>query len=148
MTTVPNAAPNAKPHLSPTRIAPETFLIHDHQRAEHDPVGVSLNSAVIRAAEPVVIDSGMAENRDRYLADVFSVVEPEDIRWVFLSHDDADHTGNVNALMALAPNATLVVNWFMQERMGASLATPLTRQRWVGHGDRCLLYTSPSPRDS
>ena len=61
-------------------------------------------------------------------------VEPEDIRWVFISHDDVDHTGNVNALMDLAPNATLVINWFMTTRMGASLEVPPTRQRWVGDG--------------
>ena len=46
---------------------------------------------VIRAAEPVVVDTGMMENREQYLEDVFSLVEPEDIRWVFISHDDVDH---------------------------------------------------------
>jgi hypothetical protein len=35
---------------------------------------------VIRAAQPVVVDSGMAENREQCLADVFSLVEPADIR--------------------------------------------------------------------
>ena len=83
--------------------AVDTFLIHDHQGEGYAPVVVALNSMVIRAAEPVVVDTGMAENRDQYLADVFSLVEPEDIRWVFISHDDVDHTGNVNALMELRP---------------------------------------------
>jgi flavorubredoxin len=90
---------------------------------------------VIRAAEAVVVDTGMMENREQYLADVFSVVEPEDIRWVFISHDDVDHTGNVNALLEAAPNATLVIDWFMQERMGASLEVPASRWRWVKDGD-------------
>ena len=61
----------------------------------------------------------MAENREQYLADVFGLVEPDDVRWVFISHDDVDHTGNVNALMDACPNATLIINWFMVERMGA-----------------------------
>ena len=109
---------------------------------------------VIRGAEPVVVDTGMAENREQFLADVFSLVEPEDIRWVFISHDDVDHTGNVNALMELAPNATLVINWFMQERMGASLEVSPLRQRWVGDGeildvgDRKLLAIRPPVFDS
>jgi flavorubredoxin len=77
----------------------------------------------------------MAENREQYLDDVFSLVEPDDIRWVFISHDDVDHTGNVNALMAAAPNATLVIDWFMQERMGASLDVAPSRWRWVQDGD-------------
>lgn len=124
-----------KTRLAPTEIAKDTFLIHDHHGEGDAPVAVALNSLVIRAAEPVVVDTGMAENRDQFLADVFSLVEPADIRWVFISHDDVDHTGNVNALMAAAPNATLVVNWFITERMGGSLDVPLTRQRWVGDGE-------------
>src|SRR4051795_9181621 len=117
-----------KTRLAPTRIASETFLIHDHSGEGHAPVMVPLNSMVIRGAEPMVIDTGMAENRDQYLADVFSLVDPEDIRWVFISHDDVDHTGNLNALMEAAPNATAIVNWFMWERMGASLQVPAHRQ--------------------
>ncbi len=109
---------------------------------------------VIRGAEPVVVDTGMAENHDQFMADVFSLVEPEDIRWVFISHDDVDHTGNLNALMAAAPNATVIINWFMQERMGASLDVSPMRQRWVGDderielGDRTLLTVRPPIFDS
>src|SRR4051794_542514 len=123
-----------KTRLAPTEIAPETFLIHDHEGEGTAPVVVALNSLVIRAAEPVVVDTGMAENREQYLADVFGLVDPDDVRWVFISHDDVDHTGNVNALMDACPNATLVVNWFMTERMGQSLAVPPTRQRWIDDG--------------
>jgi flavorubredoxin len=96
----------------------------------------------------------MAENRDQYLADVFSLVEPADVRWVFISHDDVDHTGNVNALMDACPNATLIVNWFMTERMGQSLAVPPTRQRWIDDGgtldvgDRTLVALRPPIFDS
>jgi flavorubredoxin len=110
--------------------------------------------ACIRAAEPVVVDTGTAENREQYLTDVFSIVEPDDIRWVFISHDDVDHTGHLNALMAHAPNATLVVNWFIAERMGRSLDVPLFRQRWVGDGkwfsvsDRQVLAMRPPVFDS
>jgi flavorubredoxin len=124
-----------KTRLEPTEIAPETFLIHDHQGEGESPVVVALNSMVIRAAEPVVVDTGVASNEQQFLEDVFSLVEPVDIRWVFISHDDVDHTGNLNALMAAAPNATLVINWFMVERMGASLDVPPTRWRWLGDGD-------------
>jgi flavorubredoxin len=143
-----------KTRLEPTKIANETFLIHDHSGEGHAPVLVPLNSMVIRSAEPVVVDTGMADNRDQFLADVFSIVEPEDIRWVFISHDDIDHTGNLNALMEAAPNATVILNWFMQERMGATLEVSPLRQRWVGDGeridvgDRALLAVRPPIYDS
>jgi flavorubredoxin len=143
-----------KTRIAPTQVAPDTFVIHDHHGEGHAPVSVALNTMVIRAAEPVVVDTGVVENRDQYLADVFSIVEPEDIRWVFISHDDIDHTGNLNALMELAPNATAIVNWFMVDRMGATLAVPPTRQRWIGDGesfevgDRTLHAVRPPVFDS
>ncbi len=143
-----------KTRLAPSQVANETFLIHDHAGEGHAPVLVPLNAMVIRGAEPVVVDTGMMENQDRFLEDVFSIVEPEDIRWVFISHDDVDHTGNLNALMAAAPNATVIVNWFMQERMGASLGVSPLRQRWVMDGeridvgDRTLVTVRPPVYDS
>jgi flavorubredoxin len=124
-----------KTTLDPTPIAADTFLIHNHQGEGTAPVCVALNSMVIRGEQPVVVDTGVAENEEQFLADVFSLVDPTDVRWVFISHDDVDHVGNLNVLMAACPNATLVVNWFMVERMGESLAAPPTRWRWIGDGD-------------
>jgi len=124
-----------KTRLEPTQIAPETFLIHDHQGEGTAPVCVALNSMVIRGREPVIVDTGEAINEEQWLVDVFSLVEPEDVRWLFISHDDIDHTGNLHALMARCPNATLVVNWFMVERMGGALTVPPNRWRWVGDGE-------------
>jgi flavorubredoxin len=143
-----------KTRLDPTEIAPDTFLIHDHHGEGVAPVAVALNTMVIRAAEPVVVDTGVSSNREQYLADVFSLVDPEDIRWIFISHDDIDHTGNLNELMQRAPNATAIVNWFMVERMGDTLAVPPTRMRWIGDGesfeagDRTLHAVRPAIFDS
>jgi flavorubredoxin len=144
----------SKTRLEPTRIAPETFLIHDHAGEGQSPMLVPLNAMVIRGSEPVVVDTGVADNEEQFLADVFSLVDPADIRWVFISHDDIDHTGNANRLMELAPNATLIVNWFLQERMGSTLAVSPLRQRWVGDGetidvgDRKLIAIRPPVYDS
>jgi flavorubredoxin len=117
-------------------------------------VSVGLNSLVIRAKEPVVVDTGMPANREQYLADVFGLVDPEDIRWVFISHDDIDHTGNLDALLEAAPNATVVTTWFMIERMGETMPVPPTRWRWVRDGesfdvgDRVLHAVRPPVFDS
>lgn len=147
-----------KTRLEPTRIAPETFLVHDHTGEGVAPVMVPLNSMVIRGAEPIVVDTGMGDNQEQFLADVFSLVEPDDIRWVFISHDDVDHTGNAAALMEAAPNATLVVSWYLQERMGSTLGVSPMRQRWIADGDsldvgdrvlhaiRPPVYDSPTTR--
>jgi flavorubredoxin len=144
----------AKTRLAPSQIAPDTFVIHDHVGEGQAPVIVPLNTMVIRGAEPMVVDTGVADNRERFFEDLFSIVEPDDIRWVFISHDDIDHTGNLNELMTLAPNATVVVNWYLQERMGTTLQVSPLRQRWVADGesfdagDRTLTAIRPPAYDS
>lgn len=121
--------------LTPTRIADETFVIHNHQGEGTSPVCVPLNMMLIRGKEPVVVDTGVVEFAEEYLEDLFDLVDPEDVRWVYISHDDIDHTGNVNEIMAACPNATLIINWFMVERLGETLEVPPIRWRWVGDGE-------------
>lgn len=147
-----------KTRLLPTEVAADTFILHDHAGEGTAPVCLPLNAMVIRGAEPVVVDTGPVEHRDRLLEDVFSLVEPEDVRWLFISHDDVDHTGNLNALMDACPNATLVIDWFMQERMGATLEVSPLRWRWMRDGEsldvgdrelqlvRPPIYDSPTTR--
>lgn len=116
-------APNATPGLSgeriaPIEIAPDTFVIHDSYAPPGAPAAVHMNAMLIRGAEPVVVDTGTPLNRTGYLHGLFSLVDPTDVRWVFISHDDIDHYGNLHEVMAACPNATLVANWFFCERIG------------------------------
>jgi flavorubredoxin len=124
-----------KTHLEPSRIAPETFLVHDHDGEGEAPVLVPLNTMVIRGAEPVVVDTGVPWSREQVLTDLFSIVEPEDVRWIYLSHDDADHTGGLAAALERCPLATVVTDAFMVERMIADASIPMERMRWVNHGE-------------
>jgi flavorubredoxin len=156
MTTYAPVAPTT--YVPPTEIAPDTFVIHSVQEALGQPLFVYLNSMVIRGREPVIVDTGTIANREQWLKDAFSLVEPKDVRWVFLSHDDVDHAGNLDEVMCACPNATLVCNWAMVERHTNCFQFPLERCRWVMHeesfdaGDRTLhalrppLYDSPTTR--
>ena len=141
-------------HVPPTQIAPDTWVIHSVQPALGQPLFVYLNSMVILGAEPMIVDTGTIANRDQWLADVFSLVEPEDVRWIFLSHDDVDHTGNLDETLSACPNAQLVCNWAMVERHTNCFDFPLQRCRWVMDGesldigDRTLLAFRPPVYDS
>jgi flavorubredoxin len=153
---VPDPTP---PRHRPVEVAPETFVIQATIGEGVAPLAVHLNSMLIRGAQPVVVDTGAPVNREQYLDDLFTLVEPDDVRWVFVSHDDVDHYGNAEAVMSACPNATLVASWFMCERLATEgFAVPPTRWRWVGDGesldagDRVLqvvrppLYDSPTTR--
>jgi flavorubredoxin len=123
-------------HHAPLRLGPDTWLIRQLQGEGSAPMAVYINSLVIAGAEPVIVDTGTRSNRWQWLDDVFSIVAPDDVRWVFLSHDDTDHTGNLTQVLDACPNATLVTNWFSVERMATEVGLPLDRMRWVDDGER------------
>ena len=120
----------------PERIAPDTYVIRQLFGEGLAPAAVYVNSMVIAGSEPVIVDTGPAVARDGWMADVFSLVDPADVRWVFLSHDDADHVGNLPQVLELCSNATLVTNMFSIERMAADYLLPIHRARIVNDGDR------------
>ena len=140
--------------LPPTRIAADTWVIHQVQPALGQPLFVYLNSMVILGAEPMIVDTGTPANREQWLKDVFSLVDPKDVRWVFLSHDDVDHSGNLDQVMTACTNAQLVCNWAMIERHTNCFEFPLDRCRWIMDGetldigDRQLAALRPPVYDS
>lgn len=123
-------APDVRPHL----VAPDTYLIPNLYQAAPDTF-LPVNSMVILGKEPIVVDTGAPIHTESWFRQVFSLVDPEDIRWIYLSHDDGDHTGSLHRLLELAPNATLVVNFFITERLALEQALPLDRMIWLGPDD-------------
>jgi flavorubredoxin len=96
---------------------------------------VYLNSMVIKGAEPVIVDTGTVANHKQWREDVFGLVDPADVKWVYLSHDDHDHVGNLEYVMEACPNATLVCSWAILERMTNAFDFPLARCRWINDGE-------------
>jgi flavorubredoxin len=122
------------PVTTPQRLAADTWLIPNLLPAGPDAF-LPLNSMLIRGAQPVVVDTGAAVHREHWFEQVFSLVEPADVRWIFLSHDDTDHMGNLHEMLELCPNATLVCNFFINERVAADRPLPLHRMRWLEPGE-------------
>ena len=151
-------APVTPPHHEPLKIAEDTYLIRSTFNEGHAPMFAYVNSMVITGKEPVIVDTGTVANRQNWLDDVFSLVDPKDVRWIFISHDDHDHVGNLPEVLALCPNATLVSSWFQCERLAGDLSLPIDRMVWVDDGgsfdagDRVFaairppLYDSPTTR--
>ena len=138
----------AVPRTDPVLLAQDTYLVTNMM-----PLGpgefLPVNSMLIRGAEPVIVDTGAPVHRELWLEQVFGLVDPEDVRWVFLSHDDGDHTGALHDVLDLCPNATLVLNFFMTDRLGLEKELPLHRMiwreptEWFDAGDRRLRLVLP-----
>ncbi len=122
------------PVTDPVQLGAETFLITNLAQvgpAEFLPV----NSMLIRGEEPVIVDTGAPIHRELWLEQVFGLVDPLDVKWVFLSHDDGDHTGALRDVLELCPNATLVTNYFTTERLALEEPLPMERMIWREPGE-------------
>jgi flavorubredoxin len=135
LVSTPFAAPEPAYHHAPLRIAEDTYVIQQLYGEGVAPISVYLNSMVILGEEPVIVDTGTVANSRLWFEDVQSLVDPEDVRWIYISHDDHDHTGNLARAMHLFKNATLVSTWFQLERLGGDYELPLDRMRWINDGD-------------
>ena len=100
-------------------------------------VGVlPINAYVLLAEEPVLIDSGLGTDGPEFVDALSSIVDPAALRWVWLTHDDGDHTGNLQRVLELAPQVRLVTHAFSALRMSSWWPVPLDRVHAIRVGDR------------
>ncbi|MGH3331714.1 MAG: MBL fold metallo-hydrolase [Nocardioidaceae bacterium] len=115
-----------------------------------------VNSFVLHAAEPVVVDTGLSLPDRGFMDALGSVVDPKDVRWIWLTHPDRDHTGALFDLLEAAPHARLVTTFIGAGIMSTERPLPMDRVYLLNPGqsldvgDRTLrgfrppLYDSPA----
>jgi flavorubredoxin len=96
---------------------------------------LAVNAFVIKAKEPVLVDTGMGIDFEEFMKALESVIDPQDLKWVWLTHDDADHTGNIQKVLESAPNARLAANALAVLRISTTWAVPMDRVYWLNPGD-------------
>jgi flavorubredoxin len=136
------------------RLAPDTHLARLVLASDGPELAMQCHSMVITGAEPVLVDVGPRVARRQWFDLVGSVVDLADVRWVFLSHDEADHVGNLSTVLSYCPRATVVTSWLASHRMSPEIELPPVRQRWLRDGeafragDRRLVAIRPPMYDA
>ncbi len=114
---------------------------------------LAINAFVIRGTEPVLVDTGAAALREPFLTALSEAIDPADLRWIWLSHMDADHLGNLEAVLEIAPNAVILTNFLgmakmrLQER-DVSRVRLIEPGKPVAIGDRSLVPLKPPYYDA
>jgi len=112
-----------------------------------------VNAYLIRAAQPVLIDTGLAALRKDFMRALRAEIDLRELRWIWLTHTDADHTGSLEAVLAEAPHARLVTSFIGMAKLSlaggpverAYLLNPGQR---LDVGDRELLAVRPPTYDA
>jgi glyoxylase-like metal-dependent hydrolase (beta-lactamase superfamily II) len=137
-----------------------TYRINDHLTVLNDHLEVPgigflpVNAFVLHAREPVVIDTGLGLPDRDFVAALRDVLDPAEVRWIWLSHPDRDHTGGLFDLLEAAPNALLVTTFLAVGIMSTERPVPLDRVYLLNPGqslhvgDRTLHAFRPPLFDS
>ena len=67
---------------------------------------------------------GHGDRPGTFFEDVFSLVDPDEVRWIFLTHDDDDHSGNLMEALDRCKNASVVMSWAARGRTCAAFGIP------------------------
>lgn len=94
-----------------------------------------VNAFVIKAREPVLVDTGMGMDCEALISALESVIDPKDLKWVWVTHDDADHIGNIQKVLEAASSARLAANSLAALRMSTAWPVPMKQVYCLNPGD-------------
>lgn len=112
-----------------------------------------VNAHLIDGPQPLLIDTGLAAVRAGFLEALRGIVAPSRLRWIWITHCDADHVGNLAALLEAAPEARIVTTFL---GMGKMVMQGLPPERMVQRapgqdldvGGRVLTALAPPSYDA
>jgi len=113
-----------------------------------------VNAYVLHAEQPVLVDSGLPASRPEFLEALWDQIDPSDLRWVYLTHPDRDHTGSLMDILAAAPTARLVTTFLGMGILSIEYDIPADRVfllnpgQSMNVGDRELTAFRPPVYDS
>lgn len=115
---------------------------------------VPINAFVLKGSEPVLVDTGPVVLADEFMDTLRTVIDPAELRWVWLTHTDFDHIGGLATLLAENPDLKVITTFLGVGIMSLSSPLPMDRVHLVNPGqsitvgDRTLTAYKPPVFDN
>jgi flavorubredoxin len=112
-----------------------------------------VNAFVIAAKEPLLVDTGLSVLGESFMEQLRRTIDPGDLRWIWLTHTDADHIGNLERVLAEAPHARVVTSFLGLGKLGLMERAPervflVNPGQALDVGDRKLVAVRPPTFDA
>jgi glyoxylase-like metal-dependent hydrolase (beta-lactamase superfamily II) len=113
-----------------------------------------INAFVLKSTQPVLVDTGYVLERTSYMDALKSVIDPAELEWVWLTHDDPDHTGALRMVLEAAPRAKVITTFLALGKLSLFYALPpervylLNPGESIDVGDRKLVAVKPPTFDA
>jgi len=115
---------------------------------------VPINAFVLKGSEPLLVDTGTVVETADFQQALRSVIDPAELKWIWLTHTDADHIGSLHALLAENPQIRVITTFLGVGIMSLSAPLPMDRV-YLGNpgqkitvGDRTLTAFKPPAFDN
>jgi flavorubredoxin len=97
---------------------------------------VPINAFVLRAAEPVLVDTGHVRGKDEFMPALKSLIDPSELRWLWLTHTDFDHIGSLQQILDEAPQVRVITTFLATGIMSLSNPLPMDRLYFLNPGEK------------
>jgi len=97
---------------------------------------VPINAFVIKGSEPVLVDTGTMVESDEFMATLRTVIDPGDLRWIWLTHTDFDHIGSLHRLLAENRQLRVITTFLGVGIMNLFAPLPMDRIHLVNPGEK------------
>ncbi len=78
---------------------------------------LAVNAFVLKGPAPMLVDTGLAALGDAFIDALAREIDLGDLRWIWLSHLDADHLGNLERVLQKAPKARVLTSFLGMGKM-------------------------------
>jgi flavorubredoxin len=100
---------------------------------------LTINGFVLHAAEPILIDTATRSRSDDFIAALEGVIDVGSLRWVWITHTDADHIGSLHRLLESVPELKVVTTYVGLAKMSTFAPLPVERVHLLNPGQQLHL---------
>lgn len=139
--------------LEPYEVAPDIHVVPSYFPIPG--LGIlPVNAFVLKATEPVLVDTGLVPLSDQFMEKLASVIDPADLSWLWLTHTDQDHIGSLQCILEAAPKLRVITTFLAVGKMSLFQPLPMDRVyllnpgQSISVGDHILTAVKPPSYDA
>lgn len=100
---------------------------------------LAINSFVLHGDVPVLVDTGPVIERESFMTALRSLIDPIELRWIWLTHPDGDHIGALGQLLAEYPDIKVITTFLGVGMMSVSDPLPMDRVHLINPGQSIMM---------
>ena len=85
------------------------------------------------------MDTGSVVESREFMAALRTVIDPAELRWLWLTHTDFDHMGSLHQLLTENPRLRVITTFLGMGIMGLSAPLPVDRVHFLNPGEKVTL---------